>query len=165
MWERKKHTGGRANPISNKAAYSLAWLIAKAQEGFANIMGKLFGKMNVKATKIVVGFIAIMAGGFSLFILLDAIVRPGESLPQVNVYVVRVPNHFTKTGENEITTNAYVDEETHQTITVFKRYMDSLKMSNARQYDSILKVRPQLLDSVLWLENLYYLQKQKAYEK
>lgn len=58
-------------------------------------------------------------------------------------------------------TEILVDEDTWQKIQVFKQYMDSLRLSESKKYDSIILSRPGLMDSIAMVEELYYSQKSK----
>ena len=72
-----------------------------------------------------------------------------------------IPKHFNKTGDETVIPEATVDEQTYLQIQDFRKYMDSLKLNRANEYDSILQARPGLIDSVQALEQIYYSQKQK----
>ncbi|MBB1285693.1 hypothetical protein HRH25_15015 [Flavisolibacter sp. BT320] len=149
---------------SDKVANKIAAAFNRLQNSFAKRMNKTVDKMNTKRLKKAVVLFSIVFGGMSLYLVINAITRP--AVPKLHVDQVNVPKHFNKAGDEETVGSVYVDEETFQNITAFKRYMDSLKTSERPQYDSIIKTRPHLMDSVAILEQVYNLQKQNSeYEK
>ncbi len=116
--------------------------------------------MNTKKLKGYLILFCICAGGNSIYLTVNAITGQDRKQKGFTVGQVDVPKHFDETGDEKMS-EAYVDEETFYKIKGFKKYMDSLKQNKSKQYDSILQVRPLLLDSVQALEEIYYSQKQK----
>jgi hypothetical protein len=161
MWLFKKREKNAAsetkNNVSDKVAGKIARAGLKLQAVFGNKMNKLFEKMNIKRLKWLLGIFIVCAGGYSMYLLISAIVKPADTT--LKIEQVDIPRHFNKTGEETITSEAYVDEETFSNIQGFKKYMDSIKQVNGKQYDSILFTRPGLLDSVQMLEEIYHSQK------
>jgi hypothetical protein len=150
--------------VSDKLANKIAAGFNRLQNGFAKRMNKTVGKMNTKRLKTTVVLFAIVFGGMSLYLVINAITRP--AVPRLQVDQVNVPQHFNKAGDEETVGSGYVDEETFRNITAFRKYMDSLKTFKRPEYDSIIKARPHLMDSVAILEQVYNLQKQNSeYEK
>jgi hypothetical protein len=164
MWlfkKQKSKDGNNANPsTSDKAAREIAGLSLKIQRTFAEGMNKIFRRMNTKKLKGFLILFCICAGGYSIYLAVTAITGSEKNQKSFKVDPVDVPKHFDKTGD-EIMTDAYVDEQTFYKIQGFKKYMDSLKQNKNKQYDSILQARPDLMDSVQVLEEIYYSQKQK----
>lgn len=165
MWLFKKiKREGSKNSISDKAAQTLASLCSRMQRRFASCMSKTVSNMNTKRLKTTVILFAIVFGGISFCILVNAVTRREEV--RLHVDQVNIPQHFSKAGDEETTGTDYVDEETARNIIAFRQYMDSLKKFKRPQYDSIITTRPHLMDSVAMLEQVYNLQKQNSeYEK
>lgn len=67
------------------------------------------------------------------------------------------PPHFVSSGNNNCKDAAFMTLEEYQKIHPFKTYMDSLARSppERKAHDSILLKRPGLMDSILYIENLY----------
>jgi hypothetical protein len=116
--------------------------------------------MKIKRIKILLVFFCLSAGGYSIYLMANAIISPDRKQPTLKIDHVDVPKHFDKSGD-ELMPEANVDEETFAKIQGFKKYMDSLKQNKSYLYDSIITARPFLLDTVLMLEEIYYSQKTK----
>lgn len=162
MWlfkrNKKKNT---ADAVSDKVAGKIAGFGVAMQSRFAAKMNKLFEKMNKKRLKIWLGVFCITCGGYSIYLLTNAIVSPSATQPSIKIDPVNIPKHYNNTGDEILSADNAVDEETFLKIQAFKGYMDSLKQVKSIQYDSILAARPYLMDTVLMLEQIYYSQKQK----
>lgn len=151
-------------PVSDKVANKIAAAFNRLQNSFAKGMNKTVDKMNTKRLKTTVVLFSIVFGGISLYLVINAVTRP--TVPRLYVDQVNVPKHFNRAGDDETVGSGYVDEETFHNITAFRQYMDSLKTFKRPQYDSIIKARPHLMDSVVLLEQVYNLQNQNSeYEK
>lgn len=165
MWLFKKQKNkGECNTnspsVSDKVAGKIAGAGILIQRTFAEGMNKIFRNMNNKKLKVFLILFCLCAGGYSIYLTINAITGPERKQKSFKVDQVDVPKHFDKTGD-EIMPESYVDEETFYKIQGFKKYMDSLKQNKSMQYDSILQARPGLMDSVQVLEELYYSHKQK----
>lgn len=136
----------------------IASVILKAQRGFAGYFGRKTLGLGDRGKMMFLAGVCILFGGLSLlsivrvFVTEDnrAIVRPDR---------VAMPKHFDKTGESSIEKVVIVSPEFYQRLQVFKSYMDSLRQHSKPRYDSIIRARPGLTDSVLFLEQIYLQQK------
>ncbi len=162
MWLFKKYKKeNTTGAVSDKVAGKIAGFGVAMQSRFAATMNKLFEKMNNKRLKIWLGVFCITCGGYSIYLLTNAIVSPSATQPSIKIDPVNIPKHYNNTGDEMLSTDNAVDKETFLKIQAFKNYMDSLKQAKSIQYDSILAARPYLMDTVLMLEQIYYSQKQK----
>lgn len=160
MWLFKKQKKKSNNATtSDKVAGKIAGLGIKLQNGFANRMNKIFETMNYKRLKIWLVIFCITCGGYSTFILVNAIISPSSIHQAIKIDPVKVPKHYNKSGGELLMPHSSVDEQAFENIQAFKKYMDSLRLAGSKEYDSILMVRPFLLDTVLMLEQIYYSQK------
>lgn len=146
---------------SDKLAGKIAGIGLAMQKQFANTMNKAFEQMNHKRLKVWLIIFCVTCGGFSVYLLTNAIISPGHNQRSIKIDPVNVPKHYDNTAEEILTTDNVVEEETFSKIQTFKKYMDSLRQMGSKEYDSILVVRPFLMDTVLMLEQIYYSQKQK----
>lgn len=164
MWlsrkQNKKNEDGNSQTMSDNVAGKIAGAGIKVQGYFANGMNKIFKNMNNKKLKALLIVFCISAGGYSIYLITNAVVSPDKKQPAFKVDQVDMPKHFDRTGD-EFIPEATVDEQTFNKIQDFKKYMDSLKQKKSYLYDSIISARPFLLDTVLMLEEIYYSQKQK----
>lgn len=149
------------NNVSDKVAGKIAGLGIALQKKFAAAMNKLFEKMSYKRLKIWLAVFCITCGGYSMYILANAVFSKATNQQSIKIDPVKVPKHYDNAGDEMLAPDNAVGEETFQKIQAFKKYMDSLKLAGSKQYDSILTARPYLMDTVLILEQIYYSQKQK----
>jgi hypothetical protein len=162
MWLSKKNKKeSNDGTVSDNVAGKIAGFGVAIQSKFSATMNKLFEKMNNKIIKIWLGVFCITCGGYSIYLLASAIVSPTATQPSIKIDPVNIPKHYNNAGDEMLSTDNTVDEETYLKIQAFKSYMDSLKQAKSIQYDSILAARPYLMDTVLMLEQIYYSHKQK----
>lgn len=165
MWlfkKRKKEVQSDAKTtVSDKVAGKIAVIGIKAQRLFAERMNKLFMKTDYKRLKLILIFFCITAGGYSIYLIANSVFSPERKQKTFEVQQMDIPKHFDKTGDETVMPDATVDEQTYLQIQDFRKYMDSLKLNRANEYDSILQARPGLMDSVQVLEQIYLSQKQK----
>jgi hypothetical protein len=147
--------------LSDKVAGKIAYAGIKMQNQFAKKMNNLFMKIDFTRLKLILVLFCLCAGGYSIYLVANSIISADKKQNSFEVQQMDIPKHFNKTGDELITPDAFVDEQTYQQIEQFKQYMDSLKNHQVDQYDSILQARPGLMDSVQMLEQIYLSQKQK----
>jgi hypothetical protein len=162
MWlfkKSKKEAEGKGT-TTDKVAGKIAGAGIKLQTAFGNRMNKLFENMSQRKLKTRLITFIFLAGGYSCYLTITAITKPSEQ-SNFKIDQMNIPKHFNKAGDEKITPEAFVDEKTYTKIQGFKKYMDSLKNNNNKQYDSIRLSRPGLIDSVQMLEEIYRSQKTK----
>jgi hypothetical protein len=164
MWLFKKINKNREQTASTAASDKIAGKIAgagiAAQTKFADAMSIIFQNINVKKLKVLLFFFCLSAGGYSVYLIANAVTNAAKTEQSFKPAQINMPKHINKSG-NEFIAETTVDEETFYKIRKFKNYMDSLKQNKSYLYDSILTARPFLMDTVLMLEQIYYSQKQK----
>jgi hypothetical protein len=158
MFGRRKNKKQKENPLQDKVAGKIAGAGIKIQSKFSDIMNSLFAGMNTKRLKMCLIVFCISCGGYSIYLIANAIFSSGKKQPSFQIDQVDVPRNFDKTGDEVIPPDSYVDEETYRQIQGFKQYMDSLQINKRNHYDSIMIARPGLMDSVLMLEEIYHSQ-------
>ena len=165
MWlfkkKKKELQSEEKTTISDKVAGKIAGVGIKAQRLFAERMNKLFVKTNYKRLKLILIFFCVSAGGYSIYLIASSVFSAEQKQQSFEIQQMDIPKHFNKTGDETVIPEATVDEQTYLQIQDFRKYMDSLKLNRANEYDSILQARPGLIDSVQALEQIYYSQKQK----
>jgi hypothetical protein len=163
MWLSKKRTktSTGVSAVSDKLAGKIAGSILKMQTSFSNQMNQLFKKMSIKKIKLILISFCFVIGGYSVLLIIEGLIKDDYKPDGFNGSKQKLSIHF-KSGNSQIVDPAkYINEETFRKIEQFKNYMDSLKKQNGYLYDSIIKARPLLLDSVLKLEEIYFSQNQK----
>ncbi len=165
MWlfkKRKKEVqSDDKTTVSDKVAGKIAGVGIKAQQLFAEKMNRIFMKTDFKRLKLILIFFCVSAGGYSIYLIANSVFSPEREQKHFEIQQMDIPKHFNKTGDETVMPDATVDEQTYLQIQDFRKYMDSLKLNRANEYDSILQARPGLMDSVQALEQIYLSQKQK----
>ena len=168
MWFFKKRTlrqaqGDKQNksPLQDKVAGKIAGFMVKVQTKFADVMNRNFSGISRRRMKIFLFLFCLGSGGLSIYYIVNAVFNNDKRQMPFKIDHVDVPRHYDKTGDELTQPQVFVDEETMQNIKAFKKYMDSLKTTARKQYDSIVLIRPGLMDSITMLEEVYYSQKIK----
>jgi hypothetical protein len=141
-------------PISEKIVHAIQW----TQRGFAGFFGKKTAGLSNRGKIIFLMAVCFVFGGLSLFSFVD-VFNPSRDNTLVKPGQVAVPKHFDKTGELPDDQVVIVSPAFYKRLQDFKLYMDSLRKNSKVKYDSIVRARPGLLDSVLFLEQIYSEQK------
>ncbi|MEP7375304.1 MAG: hypothetical protein ABI675_18025 [Chitinophagaceae bacterium] len=165
MWffkkgKEKKDEAAKSS-VSDKVAGKIASVGIRIQTKITENMNKLFSNMPVKKLKTILIVFCLGCGGYSIYLVANAIFSSDKKQPSFKVDQVDVPKHFDRAGDEMIQLESYVDEETYLQIEGFKQYMDSLQINKSNRYDSIMIARPGLMDSVIVLEEIYNSQKLK----
>lgn len=130
---------------TDKAATKITGAFLTLQSRFARLMNKIVAVIPNNKMKTVVIVFGLLGGGSSLYLIASAVlIKPKTS---IKINPIAAPKYFDKTGEelNEL----IVDEQTYQQIQAFKQ---------SSIYDSTIKARPRLLDSLELLESIYHSQ-------
>ena len=139
---------------TDKAAEKIARSGLKVQSKFANGMGRLTGNMSTRNLKIALVIFCVVVGGYSAYIFGDALFS-NETNSTINVQKVTMPKHADQAGDENLLSNQYVDDITYRELVAFKKYMDSLKVTRYSLYESVMRERPGLMDSVQILIEAY----------
>ena len=165
MWllkkQKKKDEDSNSQAMSDKVAGKIAGAGIKVQGYFAKGMNKIFKHMNNRKLKALLILFCISAGGYSIYLIANSVFSAEQKQQSFEIQQMDIPKHFNKTGDETVIPEATIDEQTYLQIQDFRKYMDSLKLNRANEYDSILQARPGLMDSVQVLEQIYLSQKQK----
>lgn len=159
MFDRKRSKEQKENRLQDKVAGRIAGAGIKLQTKFADLMNKTFSGMNTNKLKTLLIIFCLGCGGYSIYLVANAIFSSNILQPSFQIDQVDVPKHFDKAGDEIVQPENYVDEETYRKIQGFKQYMDSLRINKSKLYDSLIIARPGLMDSVLMLEQIYHQQK------
>lgn len=107
--------------------------------------------------KIILIAFCLFGGGFSLYLIGEAVLKPDREQPAFKIDPVSVPKHYDRSGDEQLRSDQYIDNETYQQIEAFEQYMDSLQQTptGIKTRDSILQARPGLMDSITMLKEIY----------
>lgn len=129
--------------------------IDKKQRQCAGYLNRKTEKYNKRSKQIVLAAFCLLFGSSSIYIIVRAIESPSG---KITIEKMSFPKYATGSD----TTSGFqpipvLTEKQHQRIQRFKKYMDSLQTTKAGQikYDSIIKARPGLMDSIDFIEQVY----------
>ncbi|HRN55632.1 MAG TPA: hypothetical protein PLL71_04240 [Agriterribacter sp.] len=119
-------------------------------------------KLSLRGKKITVIALCLVSGGYCSWIIYQSFHTGHTKI--FSVTSIQKPAHVTETGEASIENGVVISEAEYKRITDFRKSMDSLTASTAgkRIADSILFLRPGLMDSIYRFEQLYQLQQLKT---
>jgi hypothetical protein len=139
---------------TDKAAEKIARTGINIQTGFANKMNRVTRNISLGRLKFLLVIFCLTVGGYSVYLFGDALFS-SEPNSTIKIQQLRVLKHASKSGDETLLSNQYVDEDTYRQVIAFKRYMDSLKIKDRPVYDSVVISRPGLLDTVQILIEAY----------
>jgi hypothetical protein len=160
MLFRRKRNKDNEHPVKDKAAKGIAQFLLTIQSKFADMMSAGTKRISSKRLKIFLVAFCLFSGGFSIYLVTEAILKPDEKQPAFKIDQMNVPKYYDRNGDDYFQADEFVDKETYQRIESFEKYMDSLQqsVSGRKTRDSILLVRPGLMDSVKMLKEIYHSQ-------
>jgi hypothetical protein len=153
---KRKLKNSQSNERSDKLATKIAGLILNAQRKFAASMGKMFSDFSTMSKKAFVLVLFFVCGGLSVYYIVDGVVN-FTNKQQLKVDQTKIPAHYDQNNDVYLRTTP-IDEQTWQQIKTVRQYIDSLKIDSGQQFDSLIKNRPGLIDSIATLEEMYYSQ-------
>lgn len=131
------------NAIDKRQRKWAIWLNGKAEK-----LSK-----NTKLYSLII--FCFLFGGFSIYIIVSAI---GNNAEKLTIEKMSFPAYaIAEDSTTSVKQLPILSEKEHQNIERFKRYMDSLQKTpvGRLKYDSIIKTRPGLMDSIAFIEQLY----------
>ena len=131
-------------PWTDKAADKIARTGIHLQSKVAAIMNKKFGLLSPGRLKIYLILFCIGWGGLCIYFITVALLREDGAQPVYKVDAIKGPKVIESTVDEMPV--PMVDEDTYQQIQIFKR---------SKMYDSTVRSRPGLADSILLLEQIY----------
>lgn len=145
------------NPIKDKAAKGIAKFLMIMQTKFSDFMNKRTKNISPKGLRLSLIVFCVFGGGFSIYLIAQAILKTDVEQRNLKIEKVSFPKYYDNNDDAELQSDQYVDQETHQRIQDFEKYMDSLRQTETgRQiHDSILLARPGLPDSITMLKEIY----------
>lgn len=155
---RKNGEEPRESKVQDRVAKGIAGFLLAIQNRFACFMSAMVNKLTIQSKQACLVVFCLVFGGFSIYAFVGAFRDSESSAKRLKPDQVAVPKYYDRT-ESEINEPS-VSERDIIRINRFKKYMDSLKKTASGRpvYDSILKTRPGLMDSIQVIEQLYYSQ-------
>lgn len=139
----------RTNSWTDKAAGKIAGFFLGVQKRFSDAMNRIVAKASTKKLKFGLVIFCLLSGGFSVYLIVSSIIRPGG--PGIKVNKIDIPIREDQSVRKVADSANFISDAMYQNIQRYKRYMDSMGFS----------IRPGLLDSIKELEDIYHSQKIK----
>ena len=161
-WNRKKKqdTASAGGHWSGRLTTGVMRYVTEKQTKLAGFLNRKTEGLSTRGKKAFLFAVCLVLGGMSLYLMVKPFWHPMKPDASLKPKAISVPEHANKTGDENLYPHVLVTEEDMKEVRNFKRYMDSLKNSGKGRplYDSILKARPGLMDTVGMLEEMYLLQ-------
>lgn len=161
-WNRKKK---QENTLADKRwpgrlTSGVSNYVTEKHTKLAGFLNRRTAKLSTGGKKAFLIAVCLVFGGMSVYLMIKPFWHPMKVDASLKPKAISVPEHANKTGDENLYPHVLVTEEDMKEVRNFKRYMDSLKNSGKGRplYDSILKARPGLMDTVGMLEEMYLLQ-------
>ncbi|RYE52966.1 MAG: hypothetical protein EOP48_15360 [Sphingobacteriales bacterium] len=135
--------------------------IVKLQTAFAVSLNTATAKLSVRKLKMALLLFCLVSGGVSLYLATSGVLGKSTKKAPITIDQASVPKHFDKSGDEIRDVQNSIDDELYGQVKAFRAYMDSLQINNKVTYDSILLLRPGLLDSITLVEQIYLSQQIK----
>lgn len=156
LFKNKKKTPSAAgNAAQDRMAKNIVVWCIRQQQRWAAFMQRQMECLSGRGKLIALFLFCLVAGSLSIYLIVSSL--SGKSSASVSVSRIKAPLHTGKTGDENTRSAIVITKQEYQRIERFRHYMDSLARSPSGKplYDSILKQRPGLMDSVAFIENLY----------
>lgn len=156
---RKEQQG--SNAFADKVAAGIVTKCIRVQSKWADYMQRKTEGLSHKAKKWCLTLFCLLSVGCSLYLIIESFT--GTSKRSLGVAPINVPVHSTQTGEEATRSFHLITKKEFEKIERFRHHVDSLSRSTTgmKIRDSILSLRPGLMDSIRVIENLYQLQNSK----
>jgi hypothetical protein len=142
--EQKVSKGSLADGILYKRIRSAwaAWM-ARRTAGFTR-----------STWRVLLSLFVVLFGGYSVYLAVNGFTT--KQAKSISITPIKIPRHATQTGDTPKVA-PQLSEAGYSRIKQFRIYMDSLALSPTGRatYDSIIKHRPGLMDSVRFIETYY----------
>lgn len=151
----------RPNAFTDRVAAGIVTKCIRVQSKWADYMQRRSERLSQNAKKWWLGLFCLFSVGCSIFLMIKSFT--GTSKKNLSVAPIHVPIHSIQTGEENTRSFHLITTEEFERIARFHHYVDSLERSasGAKTRDSLLSLRPGLMDSIRILEKLYQLQTSK----
>ena len=152
---RKKVRPVAGSEAQDKVAKNVVVWCLTLQERWAAFMQTQTERLSGNGKLILLTLFCLIAGSVSIYHIANSLI----GYPSISIKISRIkaPLYTTRSGEENTRSEIVVTRQEYERLVHFRQYMDSLARSPGSKpfYDSILKQRPGLMDSVAFVENIY----------
>ncbi|HUC79482.1 MAG TPA: hypothetical protein VMR70_01145 [Flavisolibacter sp.] len=140
--------------VSDKAARWIASKLISAQRGFADFMAARTVGLSKRSVQVGLLLFCLCFGGLSVYVLSDVFRKRFDVVNTIKPDQLAVPKHYMRADPMPL---PVITRKELAIMSQFRKYMDSLMLTpeGKQTYDSVLKVRPHLLDSIRLIESYY----------
>jgi hypothetical protein len=130
--------------------------VKKAQERIARLLSERWEPLHTRTKKMLLACFCLCFGSLCIIAMVSGFRREALSLPMPRQ--VRLPPRSLESGEPPPQVNG-LSPAVEDRIEGFHRYLDSLRVhpETKHEYDSLVRSRPGLIDSLLTIERTYHL--------
>ena len=153
--KKKGKTFPAVNPAQDGIAKKIVASCIRLQERCAAFMQKQTERFSRNGKLIALFLFCLIAGSMSIY-LMAASLMEYRDVP-IKILSIKAPLQSGRSAGDNYRSSIVITKQEYQRIEHFRHYMDSLSrtLSGKRVYDSILKQRPGLMDSIAFIENIY----------
>lgn len=152
FFKRRKDKPSLMYPVFQR----LAGAIDKRQRKWAAWLGNKTDKLSQSVKLYSLVLFCFLFGGGSIYLIVNAI---GDNTERLFIEKMSFPAYaIEKDSTAYLKQLPLLTEKEYQNIQRFKQYMDSLQRTPTAKttYDSIIKARPGLMDSIAFIEHFYH---------
>jgi hypothetical protein len=147
--------------VQDKVAAGIVEKCIRVQWKWADYLQRKTEILSPGAKKYGLALFCLLSMGGSFYLVRESF-SPGDQRP---LFASPIPPslHYRKTGEESTRSFLLITKDEFQRMKRFRHYIDSLSRSASGQItrDSLLSLRPGLMDSLQVIERLYQLQSSK----
>lgn len=158
---KKKQKAEEQQDVRDQFLKSLVHTCLRWQSRWAEWMQTKAEKLSGKGKLMVLLIFVLLTGSYSIYLIGKSL--PENHSPSFSIISIKRPAHIQETGDEAKHTNAVISKSEYERIHRFSKYMDSLANSSTGKvlYDSMVTLRPGLMDSIQLIENIYQSQIKK----
>jgi hypothetical protein len=149
------------NKFVDKVAVGIVTKCLRVQGKWADYMQRRANRLSPRAKKYSLVLFCALSVSCSLYLIIEGF--KGYSTKDLGVAPIHVPVHTTETGDEATRSPLLITKKEFERIERFRHNVDSLGKSatGTKVRDSMLSLRPGLMDSIRVIEKLYQLQNAK----
>lgn len=144
-WLRRKKQKKETATIADKTLTVIAGFVAQLQRLFVREMERVTKGLSIKKLRVCLVVFCVAGSTWAVAVIVMAVTASSSKKGQLSIGKIQMPVVYPNDIEN-INKGTLLKEQSR--IRSFHRYMDSLKEYNRAIYDSILRIRPGLMDSI-----------------
>jgi len=153
--KKKLKDTGTMNAAQEKVANRIVIVCIRFQQRWADFIQRRTERLSRNGKLIILFLFCLTAGISSLYLIASSVISRKAS--SFNVTHFKTPLYVGKSGDENTKAVVTVTKIEYEKIQRFRVYMDSLARSPSgkKVHDRILDQRPDLMDSIFFLVNIY----------